>query len=112
MKALWIWYERTNTPGTACSQKTGRVYLLSMHNSNRIESSRENSSYYLRDIPIVTPYSTVRQACCIQLLSMWNGAKQSALHSTKRPFGSLTNEHIACRIEEERRKGRARNGRY
>src|SRR5947209_2544580 len=105
----WAW---TNTPGTVCLQKTETEYLLSMQRSIRIESSLEKSSYYLRNSSIVAPYSTVRQASVLRLLSVWKGAKHSAVHSTKRPFGSLTNGHIACRIEEERRKGRTRNGRY
>src|SRR5437660_4993988 len=103
---IFVAHGRTNTPGTVCLQKTESEHLLSLQKSIRIEACMENSSYYLRNVSIVAPYSTVRQACVLRLLSVWNGAKHSAVRSTKRPFGSLTNGHIACRIEEERRKGR------
>src|SRR5579884_2923085 len=105
MKSLWVGHGRTNTADTVSLQKMESEHLLSLQRSIRVESSKENSSYYLRDISIVAPYSTVRQASVLRLLRVWNAAKHSAVRSIKRPFGSLTNRHIACRIEEERRKG-------
>ena len=106
MKFLWVSHGRTISPGRACSQKTESDHLLSQQGSNRIESSIENSIYHLRDVPIVTPYSTVRQAFLTQVAEdvAQGEAQRSVLN--KKAFGSLTNEHITCRIEEERRKGK------